>query len=383
MLHIWQAAVEQFDQNRNFVLATILSVKGSSPRHVGTRFLLRDDGGTVGTIGGGLFEARVQRFAETVLETRASYRSVFSFTGKDSTSTEMICGGEAEVLLEFVDSADKVREDIFRRVLGMVGSRGSGLLYSQVAIPLNGKSAEGVRHLLIDTQGTRTGGFPGEDGAFAATPEQRLLRPIQILDLSGSEHPVLLEWLHPAGTVYLFGAGHVGVSVALLAAYVHFQVVVLDDRTGLASRERFPNADRVVVLDSFENALSGLGIDSDCYIVIVTRGHSHDRTVLAQALRTPAAYIGMIGSRRKNNLIFQALLMEGFTREDLQRVHAPIGLPIGGETPEEIGVSIVAEMIQARNAKARLGNVQAGPAARTPAHSQAIPCEPPDSPETI
>lgn len=372
MLPIWRAAVEQFDQNRNFVLATILSVKGSSPRHTGTRFLLRDDGGAVGTIGGGLFEARVQAFARTVFQTRLSYRSVFSFTGNDSTSTEMICGGEAEVLLEFIDSGDKVREDLFRRVLGMVGSRGSGLLYSQVAVPPNDKSAEGVRYLLIDAHGTRAGGFPGDEAAIAATPQQRLLKPVQVLDLPGTGHPVLLEWLHPAGTVYLFGAGHVGQSVAHLASYAHFQVVVLDDRTGLASWERFPSADQVVVLDSFEHAFSGLGIDSECYVVIVTRGHSHDRMVLAQALRTPARYIGMIGSRRKNNLIFQALLMDGFTREDLQRVHAPIGLPIGGETPEEIGISIIAEMIQVRNARGQLGNVEAGPAA---------PCKPPDSAE--
>ena len=111
------------------------------------------------------------------------------------------------------------------------------------------------------------------------------------------------------------------------------------------------------MLESFEDPFAGLPVDRDSYVIIVTRGHSHDRTVLGKALRTDAGYIGMIGSKRKNHLIFQGLLLEGFTHEDLQRVHAPIGIPIGGETPEEIAVSIVAEMIQVRDRYEQLKKV--------------------------
>ena len=151
------------------------------------------------------------------------------------------------------------------------------------------------------------------------------------------------------GTVFLFGAGHVSQQVAEVAALVKFRTVVLDDREEFANPQRFPKADQIIVLLSFEQAFAGLEIDSDSYVVIVTRGHLHDKTVLEQALRTKAGYIGMIGSRRKRDMLYQTLLSEGFTQEDIDRVHCPIGLNIGGETPEEIAVSIVAELIKARS----------------------------------
>ena len=127
-----------------------------------------------------------------------------------------------------------------------------------------------------------------------------------------------------------------------------FKTVVLDDRPAFANREVFDSADRIILLDTFEHALQAVELDSQSYVVIVTRGHVHDKTVLAQALRTPAGYIGMIGSRRKRDTIYQALRDEGFTAQDVGRVYSPIGLGIGGETPEEIAVSIVAEMIKVR-----------------------------------
>jgi xanthine dehydrogenase accessory factor len=357
MLSIWRAAVEEFRKGESFVLATILSVHGSSPRHVGTRFLVRKDGGTVGTIGGGLFEASVQRFAASALLSGTSHRAFFSFTGKDAQSTDMICGGEAEVLVEFVDSTDGVKEEIFKRLEIICRDKASGYFFTSIAIPRGGEDRAPVKHLLLEDSGGRIGGFPGDDAAVRAMPQSRLLKPAQLMDVSDLDQPVFLEWLHPTGTAYIFGAGHVGVCVAHLAAYVDFKVVVLDDRAELVDPERIPSADQLIVVDSFDNALGSLPIDEDSYLIIVTRGHAHDKTVLAQALKTKAGYIGMIGSRRKTNLIYQALLMEGFSRDDLQKVHAPIGISIGGETPQEIGVSIIAEMIQIRNHKERLQNL--------------------------
>jgi xanthine dehydrogenase accessory factor len=132
---------------------------------------------------------------------------------------------------------------------------------------------------------------------------------------------------------------------------VGFRTVVLDDREEFADRGRFPWVDEIHVLESFERAMDGLVINDESYLVLVTRGHAHDRTVLAQALRTTAGYIGMIGSRRKREAIYAALLEAGFTPRDLERVHCPIGLDIGAETPEEIAVSILAELIQMRARK--------------------------------
>jgi xanthine dehydrogenase accessory factor len=350
MLAVWKAAVDEFQRGSDFVVATILSVRGSSPRHVGTRFLVRQDGSIVGTIGGGSFEARVQKFAQDALQSGTSHREHFAFHGKDAHALEMICGGEAEVLVEFVPAADKIREQIFQRLMEVTLERSSAYLFTNLEIPVGG-SGGNIDHVLLDGLGKKYGGFPNDESVIRAMPQQRLLKPAQLVEVPGATNHVFLEWMHPTGTAFIFGAGHVGACVAHLAAYVDFKVVVVDDREEFACDERVPDAHQITVLDSFDDTLKDLGVDEDSYLVIVTRGHAHDKTVLEQALRTPARYIGMIGSRRKTKLIFESLLAQGFSREDIQRVHAPIGLPIGGETPEEIGISIIAEMVQARNRK--------------------------------
>ena len=359
MISVWRAALEEFRQGRDFVFASILDVRGSSPRHVGTRFLVRRNGSIVGTIGGGLFEAEVQKFAASALESGTSHRALFSFTGKDSQSSQMICGGEVEVLVEFVSAEDKILGDIISRVLTLNENRSIGYLFTHVSMPRGGQIVGSVDHLLVEEHGAKIGRLPGEEEALKALPDRRLLKPSQILETQALEYPILLEWLRPRGTVYIFGAGHVGVCVAHLASYVNFRVVVMDDRADFVTPERIPDAEHLVALRTFDEAFKDLVVDEESYIVIVTRGHSHDRIVLDQSLRTKAVYIGMIGSRRKNRIVFERLLSDGFTREDLERVHAPIGLPIGGETPEEIGISILAEMIQIRNRKDQLKHLGA------------------------
>jgi xanthine dehydrogenase accessory factor len=150
-------------------------------------------------------------------------------------------------------------------------------------------------------------------------------------------------------TLYCFGAGHVAKPTAHIAALVGFRVVVVDDRAEFSNIERFPDARDVRVIDDFTHALKDFDINGDSFIVIFTRGHMLDRVVLEQALKTNAGYIGMIASRKKIDSIYQALLIEGVTKEELERVHWPIGLDIGAETPEEIAVSIVAELIKERS----------------------------------
>lgn len=144
------------------------------------------------------------------------------------------------------------------------------------------------------------------------------------------------------------GAGHVGQRVADLAAQVDFDVWVVDDRQEYCNSERFPTASRLLV-DSIDTALSGLEIDARTYCLIVTRGHHHDEEALYHLAEKPAAYVGMIGSRRKIKLIFDDLLAEGISRSALEKVSAPLGLDIGSQTVPEIAISIVAELIAHRN----------------------------------
>ena len=158
-----------------------------------------------------------------------------------------------------------------------------------------------------------------------------------------------VEMINSRDTVYLFGAGHVARPLVEVASLVGFQTVVIDDRGRFANQDNFPKADEVIVLQDFRHALKGLSLSDDAYVVIVTRGHAHDQSVLEQVLATPATYIGMIDSRTKVAHCFQSLEDKGFGRDQLARVHAPIGLKIGSETPEEIAVSIVAQLIHVRS----------------------------------
>ena len=160
------------------------------------------------------------------------------------------------------------------------------------------------------------------------------------------DQEVFVEPLVHPGRLHLVGAGHVALATAQLAAFVGFEVVVMDDRAEFANTARYPQAREVRVLDTFGDCLADLGPDD--YVIIVTRGHMHDRDVLAQALRTRAGYVGMIGSRRKRDSIYTSLRGEGFTEADFNRVHCPIGIAIGADTPEEIALCIVAELVQIR-----------------------------------
>ncbi|MCL1848714.1 MAG: XdhC family protein, partial [Clostridiales bacterium] len=154
--------------------------------------------------------------------------------------------------------------------------------------------------------------------------------------------------LRISGDVYIFGAGHVSLQLGPFLDMVFFPFTVIDDNQEFANQYRFPQS-REVIISDYQRAFEKIQVGSDDYIVIVTRGHTYDHAVLTQALKTNARYIGMIGSRKKNDAIFQKLILEdGFTYADLRRVHAPIGLPIGGETPEEIALAIAAQLVQVR-----------------------------------
>ena len=165
--------------------------------------------------------------------------------------------------------------------------------------------------------------------------------------LCGGSVQVFIEPVIPTPVLYIFGAGHVGLNVCKVAALAGFEVVVCDDREQYANRERFPDA-REIHAGEMDAVLSELSPSAASYIVIVTRGHRHDMRVLRWALDTPAHYIGMIGSGRKVLTIFQQLEAEGAARESFQRVFAPIGLEISAAMPEEIAISIVAELIAIR-----------------------------------
>ncbi|HEY8475566.1 MAG TPA: XdhC/CoxI family protein [Chloroflexota bacterium] len=158
---------------------------------------------------------------------------------------------------------------------------------------------------------------------------------------------VFVEVYSPPPTLLIVGAGHIAVPLAQVGKLMDFEVVVVDDRASFANRERFPTADEIVVGD-YEQVLDGFPVGPQTYIVLVTRAHTWDVVSLRRVIRRPAAYIGMIGSRRRVFAVFKLLHDEGVPLEDIARVHAPIGLDIETETPAEIAISIAAEIIKVR-----------------------------------
>jgi xanthine dehydrogenase accessory factor len=339
--------ISQLGQGRSVAQAVILTHEGSTPRSAGSRMLLVPEGSggvagagagrpvlVAGTVGGGLVEARVMAAAAEVLATGARRVEAFDLTGELAAGADMICGGRVRVFLQRLDPADL---PLLARLAEELDRGGRCLLLT----PLD----QGPAALLLP--GGTCGAMlaPGLERAARAAGEG-IDAPL-CLDFAGRAYA--LEPFAAATPLYIFGAGHVSRPTAQVAALCGFAVTVLDDRPEFASPERFPGA-RTRVLASFAESFAGLPAGPGSFVVIVTRGHVHDADVLAQALHTPAAYIGMIGSRRKRDAVYARLRGQGFTDADLERVHCPVGLDIAAETPEEIAVSINAEMIRARAA---------------------------------
>ena len=218
--------------------------------------------------------------------------------------------------------------------------------------------------LLIRVDGTRLGAIGGEiEEAVAADSHAALTRlprtqveslfyradgtRLHRLEAGADEFEVMIEVTERAATLLIVGAGHVGQSIATIAAHAGFSVAVLDDRDAFANTERFPTADKVICGDMAEE-LQRFPIDGSTYVVLVSRGHKQDELSLRQVVTSDAAYVGMIGSRRRVGAVLTHLAREGYPQEALERVHTPIGLDIGAETPEEIAVSIIAEVISVR-----------------------------------
>ncbi len=338
-----QTACNLLKKGEPFVMATIFSHSGSTPRSSGSKMIVTANGRGIGTIGGGLLEARSMSRAVELIGLGQSEVFPFDLSHEVVTTMDMICGGQAEVLLDCVMPTDDNRA-VFRRWRGLLAEKGSGALLTLVITA--GEQIQRVTHGILTTEGEIEGEFPLSD--MDRDRLTAMVTPRKVCTVTVGCGFVVVEPLEQMCTAHLFGAGHVAQATARVAAMVGFRISVADDRAEYANRERFPDAEAIRVLQTFKNSFSNMTIDRDDYVVILTRGHLHDRTVLAEALKTRAGYIGMIGSRRKRDAIYGVLLQEGFSRTDLDRVHSPIGLSIGAETPEEIAVSIVAEMIRHR-----------------------------------
>ena len=251
--------------------------------------------------------------------------------------------------------------DIFEEIVKMRQSGARGALATIVHTNGSIPSYESSRMLVREDgsiAGTIGGGCVEADVWAAAKEVIRNEQPQKMIFnlnhdaaydaglICGGTLEIFVEPILPQPILYIFGGGHISTATARIAHMAGFAIGIVDDRAAFANSERFPMASAIHA--SFDEAFAQIRPTNSAYLLIVTRGHKDDMRVLAWAVRTEARYIGMIGSRRKVISVYQALEREGFSEKDFQSVHAPVGLEIGALTPEEIGVSIAAELIAVR-----------------------------------
>lgn len=299
--------------------------------------LVLESGKTVGTIGGGAVEFRAAQLAAELLAKGESRFESFRLTPGDVADVGMICGGDVRIYFQHLPPTDQAARETLKNALALLDAPGTSWLVT-----------------AMDETGWRMGTYDPLRGLRGLTlPAQRLEPLLGARGMLDTETaPALfIEPLTRAGTVYLFGGGHVARELAHILAMTDFRTVVYDQRESAVTKEFFPEASSLLC-GPFAEAVERVGaISQGDYVVIMTPGHQGDYEVLSQVLRTPAQYIGCIGSRKKVAITRERLIADGFTPADIQRVHAPIGLPIGGETPAEVAVSVAAQLIACRSGR--------------------------------
>lgn len=321
-----------------FAVGLLAHVQGSAPQKAGARMTVLPDGTMRGTVGGGCLEMETRRRALIAL--RTGEPDLFDLRLDDDFGWDdgLICGGRTTLLVS--PHPERMAAALERAAAEKAAGRRS-LLVTVLAAP----DADAVGAAVC---------LPAEGGAMAlpipfpvsAPPTEK---PVTRETQDGWR--LLLEPVRPDPTLIVMGCGHIGAALVEMAAGVGFTVIGVDDRADYANAGRLPGAKQALCIDLPEAART-LPSNADTYWVIVTRGHRNDGKVLAHLVNRESAYIGMIGSRRKVRIIREGLIAEKVTTpERFARLHAPVGLDIGAESPQEIALSITAELVAARHGK--------------------------------
>lgn len=333
MKDLFLEVLQALKRGENVVLCSILASSGSAPRGAGAKMAVFPDGTTRGTIGGGAVERITAEQAMELFETGASYCQAFCLAPSQVNDIGMICGGNVFVYFRFFDHENAQDTALVETILELLEGGQDAWLVSR------------MEQGRITAMGT----FDEAHGLRFAELDTQMLRPwlTSSAVYHKGEPSYYVEPISRAGRVYIFGGGHVGKALTPVLANVGFRVTVFDNREDFAKPENYPAAEQVIFGDYY-HIDENVHITSRDYVVIMTPGHQADREVLLQAMRTPACYVGCIGSRHKIAATNRYLMDNGIPEAALSHIHAPIGLPIFAETPEEIAISIAAELIRCR-----------------------------------
>ena len=326
MDRIFAKLIYMLEKKLDTVLVTIIADRGSAPRGAGSQMLVGDEGRILGTIGGGAVEGKADAMARQLLKEQRSCCHLFQLHEGAEENIGMVCGGDVQVLFQYIPGTDKTWQTLAEKLLEMTTARKAGWLALDTA---------GGAPSLLRSDGTA---LLGNAVSGETTPEG--WKPKRCKDTFCLPLPI-------GERAIIFGGGHCAQALAPLLHTVGFRVTVFEERAEYGCRENFPTAEQIIVGD-YTRIGDFLQVTSDDYIVVMTNGHSFDLEVQDQALRGDFAYVGVIGSRKKTAAVNQKLRERGVSEEAISRVHTPIGTPIKAVTPEEIAVSIAGELIYTR-----------------------------------
>ena len=334
---LWRTAAALVRGGTPSALATVARRRGSLPMASDAKMVVTVDGRRWGTVGGGCLEADVTAQALDAVRTGVPALVHHTLNADLAGDLGLSCGGTVDLFVEPLPRLP-VLAALLDRVGEAITARRPAVVLT--ALEWDGGPRKAAR---VDDREIAVGDWSppivttAGDAAWLDEAARTFVEPVP-----------------RAPRLVIFGAGHVGREIARIATASDFHVVVTDDRAEFANAERFPSAGEIVV-DDPRTVFDRLAIDEDDYLVIATRGHRMDAVIVERAAGTAARYIGLLGSRRKQVVIWKALVAAGVPAEALARVRVPVGLEIGADTPGEIGVSVVAELIRVRRSAADSG----------------------------
>mgnify|MGYP001257128406 FL=1 len=348
MQEVFHEAVNRLEKGESVVVATVIRTKGSTPQKPGAKLLVRQDGTGAGTLGGGCVEGDIWFAAKQLMQQggEAEYRE-YELNEELAAEDGLVCGGTMYFLIDPVytpgDYLPYAREIDFA-----YKGEGAVALATVIKSGNDGKSRIGDK-LFIRENGKTEGTLGNLETDKGAIEKAKILmihgRNEYVMTASGAEY--FIEAYTTPPQLVICGGGHVSRALASLAKPLEFRLFITDDREEFANEDRFPEAD-IIVSEKPEDALPNLPINPNTFIVVATRGHRYDNSALLAAAKTPARYVGLMGSKRKTILIYEDLMRSDLSLDRIREIRSPIGLDIKARTPEEIAISIMSEVLMFR-----------------------------------
>ena len=348
MREVFDTTVKSLENEESCVLVSVVRTKGSTPQKPGAKLLVRGDGSATGTLGGGCVEGDIWFAARELLRTGGTAFIKDYFLNEELAARDgLVCGGTMYFLLDSIQDPKLMLSHMQEIQNAYEGGPAVGL--ATLLKPAQGSQMPIAEKILIRSDQTRIGtlGNMQLDNYI-----QRRLSAL--MDYGKSEFvtrddgtEVFLEAFTTPPQLVVMGGGHIAKCLSDLSVSMGFALYVIDDRPEFANQVRFPNAVDTIV-SSYDEGLTRVPVSRNTFIVIATRGHQFDDIAAETAALSQAGYVGLLGSNRKCLMIYEALFKRGIPEELIRRIRGPVGLDLGGRTPEEIALSIMAEITMER-----------------------------------